>query len=291
MRRENGLKEFFRTTYRTGSPIPYFISIQVVIFILIHVFDLLVELNISSFPLYTWAVDHLGLPLKFSEFLRQPWSIVTYPFLYTGLFNIVFDCLWLYWMGNTFLNFLNKRQFLTLFISSFLFGGLIYLAIGQIPFFANGLHAHLKTNSLGLAALVAALTVLIPKMELRLFIFGRVKFSSLAFVFLGLELLFYLFSNWSAAAVFVLSIGWGWFYMRQLQEGNDLSRIFIRKVQRKLRVIHPETKTPSYRSFKSDMPNQEVIDEILDKISQSGYESLSSREKEILFKVSREEQE
>jgi hypothetical protein len=79
--------------------------------------------------------------------------------------------------------------------------------------------------------------------------------------------------------------------MYQLQAGNDLSKWFVFQRKKKLRVVHPVKKVPTYRSYKGDLPNQEVIDEILDKISQNGYESLSSREKEILFRISREEQE
>src|SRR5690606_9889655 len=103
MKKENGLATFFRTTYQTGSPIPYIISIQIGVFILIHIADLFVELEIIPFPLYGWMVQYLGLPNNPSDYVRPPWSILTYPFLFTGLFNIVFGCLWLYWMGNTFL--------------------------------------------------------------------------------------------------------------------------------------------------------------------------------------------
>ena len=291
MRRENGLKEFFRTTYRTGSPIPYIISIQVILFILIHVADLLVEVKVIQTPIYDMMLSYLGLPVQFNNFISQPWTLFTYPFLYSGLFQIVFDSLWLYWMGNIFLSFLNKRQFLTLFISSFILGGLVYLGLGFIPWLTKGPQSYLYSNSIGLAALVSSLTVLIPHMELRLLIFGRVKFKTLAFVILGITLVFYAFANRAGAVVYLMSIGWGILFMHQLQEGNDLSRFFQRRMKQKLRVVHTIQKTPSYRSFKSDLPNQEVIDEILDKISQSGYESLSSREKEILFKVSREEQE
>jgi len=80
--------------------------------------------------------------------------------------------------------------------------------------------------------------------------------------------------------------------MQQLKAGNDFSKLFQKTRKSKLKVVQTHSKSPSYRSFKSDLPNQEVIDEILDKISQTGYESLTSREKEILFKESsREEQE
>lgn len=291
MKKESGIKMFFRTTYQTGSPIPYILSIQVLLFVLIHIADLLVELNVIKFPLYDWLVGQLSLPNTFAAFIRQPWSLITYPFLYVGLFNIVFDCLWLYWIGNSFLNFLNKRQFLFVFFSSFLLSGVVYLALGNIDFLAKGSMPFLFSNAMGLAAVVAGLLLLAPNMEIRLFLFGTVKFRTIAIIFFTLQLLFYIFANRSGAVAYGFAIAWGFLFMQQLKNGNDWSTIFSIKPKQKLKIVHQTPKTPSYRSYKADLPNQEVIDDILDKISQSGYESLSSREKEILFKVSREEQE
>ncbi|MCT1530719.1 rhomboid family intramembrane serine protease [Sphingobacterium daejeonense] len=291
MKKESGLKMFFRTTYQTGSPIPYILSIQIILFVLLHIADLLVDLGVISFPLYDWMLTNLTLPNTFSEFILRPWTLVTYPFVYDGLFRIVFDCLWLYWMGTTFLNFLNKRQLLTVFFVSFFLSGLSFLALSQVEFLAKGPYSSLFSNSMGLASLVASIMVLVPNLEIRLFLFGTVRFRTIAIVFFSLEILFYLFANRAAAATFPIAILWGAIFMYQLQAGNDLSKWFVFQRKKKLRVVHPVKKVPTYRSYKGDLPNQEVIDEILDKISQNGYESLSSREKEILFRISREEQE
>jgi len=291
MKKENGLKMFFRTTYQTGSPIPFILSIQIILFVIIHIADLLVDLNVINFPLYDWMLTNLTLPNTFSAFIVRPWTLFTYPFVYIGLFNIVFDCLWLYWMGTTFLNFLNKKQFLTIFLGSFILSGLSFLALSEIGFLAKGPIPYLFSNSMGLAAVVASLMVLVPNLEIRLFLFGTVRFRTIGIIFIALEILFYAFANRAAAVAVPIAILWGTIFMYQLQSGNDLSKLFTFSPKKKLRVIHTIKKVPSYKSYKGDLPNQEIIDEILDKISQNGYESLSSREKEILFRVSREEQE
>lgn len=290
MKKESGLKEFIRLTYKTGSPIPYIISAQIFFFVAIHLCDLLVEIGATKFPLYDWLISNLGLPNNVMGFLYKPWTLITYPFLYTGLFNIVFDCMMLYWLGSAFLNLLNKRQFLTLFFGSILISGLIYPALGEIAVLNKGPQQYLFSTSMGLAALVASLITLMPRMEIHLFLFGRVKFYIIALIYFGLELFFYAFASPAAAVTFVISIGFGVLYLKQLQKGKDLSKLFELRPSKKLQVVYKEEKKVSYKSYKADLPNQEMIDEILDKISQSGYESLSSREKEILFKVSREEQ-
>jgi len=291
MRKESGIQTFIRTTFKNGSPIPYLLAIQIFLFVVVHICDLLVDLSVIQFPLYDWLISNLSLPSTFAQFIEQPWSIITYSFLYVGLFNIVFDCLWLYWMGNIFLNLLNTRQFLVLYLGSIIIGGLIYLTIGETGIFSTGPITSLYSNSLGLAALIASLLLLTPKTEIRLLLFGRVKLQTLAYIYMALEFLFYVFANRPAAITYLLSIGLGLVFMQQLKAGNDISRFFKKTRKSKLKVVQTLTKSPSYRSLKSDLPNQQVIDEILDKISQSGYESLTSREKEILFKESREEQE
>lgn len=290
MKKENGLATFFRTTYQTGSPIPYIISIQIGVFILIHIADLFVELEVIQFPLYDWMVQYLGLPNNLSDYVRQPWSILTYPFLYTELFNIVFDCLWLYWMGTTFLNFLSKKQFLAVYFSAFILSGFSYVLIGNTGVLNTGPQSSLITNAMGLAALISSLLLLTPKMELRLFLFGTVRFRTIAIVYYILQLGYFYFANRTAVAAYIIAIGWGFLFTHQLKGGRDISRFFQLKRKTKLRVVHPSSQPPTYRSHKSDLPNQEIVDEILDKISLSGYESLSSHEKEILFRASREEQ-
>ena len=291
MKKDNALKDFFKTTYSSRSPIPYILSAQIFLFVIIHLFDLFVEVGITNYPLYDKVLSYLSLPGEFSKFIQQPWSLVTYPFLYTGLFNILFDCLWIYWLGNVFLGFLNNRQFLTVFLSAIFIGGLSFLALSQIPLLAKSPQTFLHTNAMSIGALMGSLLILVPKMEFRLFLFGNVKFQTIAFVFLGLQFLFLFLINKPGAISLLISTSWGMLFINQLRKGNDWSKLFERKPDIKLRVVHTENKPPVYRSYKGDLPNQEVIDEILDKISQYGYESLSSREKEILFKVSREEQE
>lgn len=291
MRKENALNDFLKTTYSSKSPVPYILSAQIFLFVIIHLCDLLVEVNVLNFPLYDVLLSKLSLPANITKFISQPWSLLTFPFLYTGLFKILFDSLWMYWLGHLFLGFLNSRQFLTLFFGAVLIAGPSYLGLAQIPLIANNPQGFMHTNAFSIAALMCSLLVLSPRMEVRLFLFGNVRFQTIAIVYMAIEFIFLALINKPAAGAFLIAGGWGMLFMEQLKNGRDISSIFARKSVNKLRVVHTIHKSPIYKSHKADLPNQEIIDEILDKISQYGYESLSSREKEILFKVSREEQE
>ncbi|MBE8719860.1 rhomboid family intramembrane serine protease [Sphingobacterium pedocola] len=292
--KENVLKSFWRDTYATSSPIPYIITIQVVLFVLTHVVDLLSFSDIVSSNLYDNVVAKLSLPVSFAKFLSQPWSLITHPFIYQGLFNILFDCLWLYWFGNIFLSFLNRRQFLYVFIAGLLLGGIAYLLVGNIPFLANHPENQLNTNALGLAALISATALLLPTYEIRVFIIGNIRLRTIAIIYLGLQFGFYVISNQPAAIAYLGMVLFGLAFMRELRKGHDWSSFFHKKFARRtLKIVHKNENaknTPSHKKSYSEIPNQETIDQILDKISMNGYESLTSSEKEILFKASKQDQ-
>jgi membrane associated rhomboid family serine protease len=285
--KENAFKSFISTTFGSGSPIPYIICGKVFLFILIYFFDLIFELKITSIPLFQLTIDQLSLPTNFQAFIQQPWSLITYNFVYTGLFNIAFDCLWLYWLGTIFFNFLNRKQFLFIYIVSGIMSGMIFLIFSHLALFSNVPNPPLSTGAFTLTSILAATATLVPKYELRLLLFGNVKLKTIAIIYFAIEFLFFLVTNKPAAIAYFCSILFGMGYIYALQSGMDWSKIFTKKQKRpaKMKVVVGQG-TPQSRHHRYDLPNQEQIDQILDKISLSGYDSLSSHEKEILFKAS-----
>ncbi|MGJ1264596.1 rhomboid family intramembrane serine protease [Sphingobacterium spiritivorum] len=285
-------KSFWRETFKSGSPVPIVIVGQVALFVIIHLFDLLAELKVIHYPLYDKTLQYLSLPVSFEHFLKQPWSVFSYSLVYTGLFRILFDSLWLYWMGNLFLNFLNRRQLWYIYLSSLCLGGVFYLALGQIPYLANSPQTLLNTASLPIAGVITATASLVPYTEMRLLFLGNIKLKTVAYIYLGLEVIFYALINKTAAAAYLCIILWSFMFIRSLQNGKDWSKVFAAKRKRisRLQVVHQKVEYAKYsHSTINDLPNQEEIDQILDKISLSGYESLTSREKEVLFKASKQD--
>lgn len=285
--RENSFKSFIRTTFGSGSPIPFIICGQVALFILIYLFDLLFELKIIPISLFQLSIEKLSLPTNFQTFIQQPWSLFTYNFLYTGLFNVAFDCLWLYWLGTIFFNFLSKRQFLFIYIVSGVLSGIIFLVFSHLALFSHASNPPLNTGAFTLAAVLAATATLVPKFELRLLLFGNVKLKTIAIIYFAIQFLFFLLTNKPAAISYFCTVLFGMGYVYALQSGMDWSKIFKRNKQRptKMKVVVGQG-TQQSRSHRYDLPNQDQIDQILDKISLSGYDSLSTQEKETLFKAS-----
>ncbi|MCA5005014.1 rhomboid family intramembrane serine protease [Sphingobacterium bovistauri] len=283
--KENVLTSFIRDTYKTTSIIPYVITGQVVLFILLHIFDLITFSEKTSVDLYTIFYTESILPVSFREFLSQPWSLLTHPFIYTSLWNLLFDCLWLYWMGQLFLNLLHTRQFNSLFIGGTFVGAILFLILGFIPLLSTQpLYWH--TTAFGLAAIISSLVVLVPNYEIRLLLLGNIKLKWIAAVYLGFQFAFLISTNKAAALSYLCIVFGGMLFMHQLQRGKDWSNFFIKK-KRKLKVIRNNYE--NQKLSEQGYPNQQEIDQILDKISLKGYESLTLKEKELLFRASKKE--
>src|SRR5690606_14400145 len=201
---------------------------------------------------------------------------------YNHIFQILFDCLWLFWIGNIFLSFLQKRQFWTVFGLGISAGALLYLLIGTLHIIPTG--SYWSGMSLGLIAIIVAVTTLGGGGGGGGWVGGNVNLRTIAIVFVAFELLFTGLANPQIIVPMLFAGSIGWLFVQQLQSGRDWSTLFSFKKRPKLKVIHRKSPSESAEHLFSGPPSQEQIDQILDKISKSGYDSLTSSEKEVLFK-------
>lgn len=276
--------------FQSGNPLYLFIAINVLVFIAVNALALFTALRITSLPLSGYLLSWLQLPAAVGSWLYKPWTLVTYMFTQQGLFHVLFNMLWLFWMGIIFLDFLKKRQFTFVYLAGGLFGGLLYmLAYNLVPVFREeAFRTVLIGSSASVSAVVFAAATLLPDYTMRLLFFGNVKLKYLALAFIVIDVLAIAGLNAGGSIAHIGGALLGYLYIKQLRAGHDWSRVLERRKKRKLRVVRSES-APS-RGEAPLVPNQEVIDQILDKISQSGYDSLTKAEKEALFKASKQGQ-
>ena len=124
----------------------------------------------------------------------------------------------------------------------------------------------------------------------------RLKF--IAIVLVGIDLISIDKGNPGGHIAHLGGAMYGYLAMTQLKKGRDFSSGFNKVIlwignffkpteRSKMKVAHKKTKDDLvYNAQKK--AKQESIDKILDKISHSGYESLTKQEKEELFKMSKE---
>ena len=233
------------------------------------------------------------------DLLWKPWSIFTYAFFHSGFFHILFNMLILNFSSRLFLTYFSQKQFLSLYFVGSLFAGIIYiLSYFLFPALAN-LQVSLVGASGAIMAILFATATYSPLTEIRLFLFGNVKLWHIAFALIVIDLVQLPLENTGGHLAHLGGALFGYFYIKQLQKGNDLAAWFSKIIDIFTNLINPKTKTPFkkiHKNYSVSAPktaskivtkdkNQQQIDEILDKISQSGYDSLSQEDKTFLFKI------
>ncbi|WP_395803200.1 rhomboid family intramembrane serine protease [Daejeonella sp.] len=275
--------ELYNKAFRSGNPLFLFIGINIVVFIAINIFSLGEFLSGGQGFGSKWILKHLSVPAFYGELPYKFWTLLTYMFVQKDFFHILFNMLWLYWMGQIFMDFLNKKQFIFTYLSGGISGALLYLlAYNLIPVFvSNASNSILLGSSASVMAIVVATATLVPDYTIRLMLFGNVKLKYLALAYFFLDIISMSGANPGGSIAHIGGAIMGFVFIKQLQNGNDLSRLFEKKS--KLKVV----KNTNTKDAKNDFTDQAAIDSILDKISKSGYESLSKAEKEQLFKASK----
>ena len=294
-------RELWDKVFRAGNPLFLFIGLNCLVFILLNLAGLFVYLRILPAALPTWLIAQFQLPAYLPALAWKPWTLVSYMFAQISFFHLLFNMLWLYWMGRIFLDFLSRKQFVFVYLAWGLAGAFIYLlSYALIPVFSEQITAHvLIGSSASVSAVIFATATLLPDYSIRMLFLGNVKLKYLALAFLVLDLLGVGGSNAGGSLAHIGGAFLGYLYIRQLRSGRDWSKIFKRKRRSKLKVVknprsfHDKSSdadnvqsNKGRKTSSDEMPNQMLIDQILDKISKSGYDSLSKKEKEALFKAS-----
>ncbi|TDS58835.1 rhomboid family protein [Myroides indicus] len=256
------------------------VGISVFLFILKGVF--------STF--YSMIIPYIGLSGNWFSALIKPWTILTYAVAHAGVWHLIFNMLILYFIGNLFLTFFNQKQFLTAYILGAVGGGVFYILASL--FWQMGI---LVGASAAIMSPLIGLAFYAPHMEVRLALIGRVKMWHIAIFIVILDIFQLSSSNFGGHLAHLGGALSGVLYIRLLTKGTDLSCVFDKLVNlfkhrqgAKFKKVYVNKKADSQTKVTEDKNKQQKIDRILDKISKSGYESLTKEEKDFLFRTGKD---
>jgi membrane associated rhomboid family serine protease len=293
--------EDLKMEYRTGGVTQKLIFWNIGLFVFpLIIFSILklTGVNVSALDWRSLRPDWLSLSSDPAYLLWKPWSLIVYAFLHADFFHIFFNMLMLYFAGRLFTTFFTQKQLFGLYILSAIFAGLMFIiGYSLLPMLAgNGVAKMVGASGAVMAILVATATYA-PYMQVRLLLIGNVKLWHVAAVFIALDLIYASVGNTGGHIAHLAGALFGFLYIRLLQNGTDLSKgvsaitegaenLFKPKKKAPFKKVHRNT-APSRNSFVGGNKDitQKRIDEILDKISKSGYDSLTKEEKDFLFKV------
>ncbi|MGI4863465.1 MAG: rhomboid family intramembrane serine protease [Janthinobacterium lividum] len=247
----------------------------------------------------------LELSSSIPVLLHHPWTLLTYAFLHQDFFHILFNMLNMYWFGQIIREYLGDRRLVSLYILGALAGAVFFLlAFNFLPVFQSGIGIPVIGASASVTAIIVAAATLLPDYTFMLFIIGAVKIKWIAVAVVLISIAGINGGNPGGEITHLGGALLGFIFIKQLKAGRDMGtpvtaagewfgRIFSQKPG--MRVTHRQPATTAARSAsgagKASGPSaagQDEIDLILDKISHSGYESLSKDEKQKLFRASQQ---
>ena len=267
------------------------IAINVIVFLIGLVLSLVLTTESSLY----W----LELPKDVGDFIFKPWSIITYGFTHYGLFHLVFNMLVLYYVSRMMLNLFSPKLTLNIYFLGIIMGGLFFLfAYNVLPQdFLKPVGA-LVGASAGVRALLIFLCAYMHLTEVRV-IFINLKLWHLGVALVVFDVIGLFGVNQGGNIAHLGGVGLGYFYAKQLVKGHDIGKgfekfmdsvvgLFKTSPKSPLRTVHKRKSNSVAGHTKSEFKEfskQKQIDLILDKISKSGYESLTEEEKAFLFKA------
>ncbi|CAM3196387.1 rhomboid family intramembrane serine protease [Empedobacter stercoris] len=293
----NNILDDLKLKYSSGNSATKLIYINVVVFFTLLIVDFILRTVANSIINTT---DLFALS-SFDDLLTKPWQIFSYSWLHGNLFHLIMNMVLLYFVGQMFLQQFQNRNLVTFYIFGGITGGIFFLLFQNI---FN--YSHLLVGaSAAVYAVFFGMISYNPKMPVRLLLIPT-SFPLLyvGYFFIAFDV-YNIIANQNAGGS-ISHLGgaiFGYLYMKQFEKGNDFFGNFIIKIeqlfQKKDKSTFKTYKNTSSTSTRTNVPKddydfnhqkvekQKKIDVILDKISRSGYESLSKEEKDFLFKEGR----
>ena len=248
--------------------------------------------------LFNIPSDHfLGLfelSSSFKDLIFKPWTIFTYGFLHSGFFHLFWNMYLLYFSSSLLLNLFANDIFLKLYFLGILIGGLTFiLSYNFFPVFQDA-NPYMVGASAGVMSIFIFISTYSPELEVRLILFN-IKLRYLGIAFVLLDVIQIPYGNSGGHIAHLGGAFYGFIYAQRFQKGIDIGLPLERLIIKTTKLFNAKSKFSTVyknevklKTKENKIPiekNQKKIDEILDKISQSGYESLSKEEKDFLFKV------
>jgi len=291
-----------KRTYLQGSMLMRIIIINVGVFVLLHVLTLGAMLfNQPGDSVLRWV----EMPSDLGQLLTHPWTVLTYMFAHYNLLHILFNMLWLYWLGRIFMEYFSPKQLTGVYLLGGLGGAVLYLlAYNLLPYF-DGVERSLIGASASVIAIVVAAAVYAPDYKIGLLFFGEVPLKWIAIVTVAIDILGLDAGNLGTNIAHIGGALVGAAYSLRIKRGHDITRpinavidafvgLFNGRSLCLPRFGHHQDAGPQTAEQRTEQPHrpadtvsEEELDAILKKLKATGYDALTDEEKAKLFKASR----
>ncbi len=248
------------------------------------------------------VVNYLYVPGDLRQLIFRIWTPLTYQFMHTGIFHILFNMVLFYFMGTLLSDFIGSKKIWSIYVMGGMTAAMVFIfSYNVFPVFAAGKSMGLLVGASGsVMAIMAAAATLVPNYEILLFGALRLKLKWLALILILIDIAGIPSGNPGGGIAHLGGAFFGMIYILNVQ--GRVNNPFANFNKWLIKALANQRKTPFKTNSKSAFsnsgskkaqnpkrsirPNQNEVDAILDKISNSGYDSLTKSEKELLFKAS-----
>ncbi len=291
--------EEIKGTFRKGSALTRLIYVNLAVFLLVNLLEIFFYL-FGVHDSYQQFLFFFSVPSALDTLIIKPWTIITYMFLHKNFLHILFNLLWLYWFGRIFMDYLDGRRLLNVYILGGLAGAALYIITFNVfPVFDEVMqYSHALGASAAVMAVVIAISVYVPDYKIYLLFIGPTRIIYVAIFGFIFSSLIDFSINTGGKIAHIGGAAFGYFFALQLKNGKDFTLGFSRLMDMIVNIFKPKPKVrvtyrapgkteTDYEYKKRKKEEQNQVDRILEKIARSGYDSLSNAEKEILFRQSK----
>jgi membrane associated rhomboid family serine protease len=282
-------------TFKNGNGLTRLIYVNISVFLLISVGSIIGYL-LNNQTLSLNILHLFSVPSSIKAFLLRPWTLITYMFTHKDILHILFNMLWLYWFGTIFLEYLDQKKLVAVYLLGGISGAVVYIISFNIfPVFDQVVGESVAIGaSASVLAIVVAIAAYVPDYSVNLFLLGRIKIKWVALAIFILTSVMDFSVNSGGKLAHIGGAIFGYLYTVSLRRGKDMGKglnkiidsfVTFLKPRKKLRVTYKKKQT-DYEYNKARSDHQERINRILDKISKGGYDCLTKEEKDLLFRES-----
>lgn len=289
-----GLLSSIRYQLRTADTLQRLIGLNILIFAVLRLVNAFSGLFLH--PIWTQAevLHWMALPANLSELIFRPWTLLDYMFLHWDFMHLLYNMLMLFWFGQIFKEYLGEKKLLATYLVGGIAGAAAFLlAFNIFPLFDVQRESALALGaSASVLAIAVATATLLPDYQLSLLLFGPVRLKWIIVVILFLDLISVSSSNAGGHIAHLGGAAFGYSYIILLRKGTDLTgwlqRWLTAGKKSKLKTVHRSDRSRDDKFVSNKKQKEERLDAILDKISKSGYGSLSQEERDFLFNASKD---
>lgn len=284
------------------------IAINMIIFVLLAFLKAVFFLRFSSGSeaIHFYENNILSLftlPADAGKIVSRPWTILTHMFTHDSVWHLLGNMLWLWVFGYIFLDLTGNRKIVPLYIYGAFAGALAFiLAYNFLPGLSQSLPvAEALGASAGVMAIAVAVATISPTYRIFPMLFGGIPIWVLTAIYLIIDLASIPLSNPGGHIAHLAGASTGFLFIYSFRKGYDWSEWMNNFFDWVSNLFNPEkpVKGKNIKQelfYKSDKPpynkkpniTEQRVNEILDKISQKGYSSLTDEEKDILKRASHE---